>query len=133
MHFQELMNRLGVELRLPPPAPDPQGACALSLDGMTLSFYPDADDAVTLMCPLGQVDIGDLDTQESLLAGNLFPDGVGGSAVGLDAQGQAWLSQRFHPGQLAFPRFLASLERFANLAECWRQCLETRTMPRFTH
>jgi hypothetical protein len=133
MRFHEFMSRLGVELRLPGLSPDAQGACAVRLDGMTLSFYGDPDEAFTLMCRLGSVDAGDLAAQEALLAGNLFSDGAGGSVLGIDAQWQVYLSQRFQPADLGFPRFLSSVERFADLAACWQQHLAARTLPQFTH
>lgn len=123
MQFQDFMSRLALELGLPALQPDASGACAVRLDGMTLSFYPDADDVFTAMCPLGRVDAGDLATQESLLAGNFFADGVGGSVLSLAWDGRAYLTQRFESGGLGVHQFLSDVEHFTNRAEAWRHTL----------
>ncbi|MEJ7932072.1 type III secretion system chaperone [Ramlibacter sp. AN1015] len=133
MQFHQLMQRLGVELRVPELAPNEQGACAIRLEGMTLSFYEDPDQAFSVLCPLGAVAADHREMHEALLAGNLFADGIGGSALALDGEGNAWLSQRFHPADLSFPRFLAALDRFANLADYWKERVATGTVPTFVH
>lgn len=133
MQFQDFMNRLAVELALPGLAPNASGACALRLDDMTISFYPDGHDVFTAMCRLGQVDASDLATQEALLAGNFFADGVGGSALSLAWDGRAYLTQRFESAFLDAPAFLAAMQRFSNQAEAWQRELAGPAPSTATH
>ena len=121
MQFLDFMNRFAVELALPGLVPDASGACAVRLDEMTISFYPDAHDVFTAMCPLGRVDAGDLATQDALLAGNFFADGVGGSVLSLAWDGRAYLTQRFESAALDAPAFLAAMQRFSNQAKAWQR------------
>lgn len=133
MQFQDFMNRLALELNLPGLVPDASGACAVRLDDMTFSFYPDADGVFTVMCPLGRVDAGDLATQDALLAGNFFADGVGGSVLSLAWDGRAYLTQRFETATLDSPAFLAAMTRFSNQAEAWQRELAGRAPSSTTH
>lgn len=123
MHYHELMHRLGVELGLSNFGPDPEGACAIQREGLKVSFYEDPEDAFTAICPLGHIDLDDLDCQQALLCGNLFADGVGGGAIGVDSEGSAFLTQPFRAGELGFEEFLAALERFVGVATHWRKTL----------
>jgi hypothetical protein len=128
MQFHELMQRLGVELRLEL-VPDDNGACTVQLDDLKISFYADGGDAFTAICPLGAVDPADVATHEVLLRGNLFADGVGGSAIGTDDEGGVYLSQCFRAGELGFPQFITALERIANMADYWRAQLARAAQP----
>jgi hypothetical protein len=123
MQYSDLMHRLGVELGLADFAPDEQGACAIQRDGLKVSFYADPGDAFTVICPLGHIDLDDLESQQGLLRGNLFAHGIGGSAIGIDGEGGAYLTQPFRSGELSFQSFLATLERFVALAGRWRTIL----------
>ncbi len=140
MHYPDLIRRFGVELNLPALAPDASGACAVQLDALTVSFFADAADAdgigeptFTALCPLGALDSADVDTQEILLRGNMFSASAGGSAIGMARQGQVYLSQRFQPQRLSFAVFFTAMERFANVAEYWRDNLATGEMPVLAH
>lgn len=126
MQFHELMQRLGVELNIEL-KPDEQGACALQLDDMTVSFYADEGHAFTAICPLGAVEPDDGDTLQEFLQANLFADGVGGSAICMDDEGGVYLSQCFDAADTAIDEFIRALERFAATAEHWRRQLATET------
>lgn len=119
MQFHELMQRLGVELDIEL-KPDEQGACAIQLDDLKVSFYADEGDAFSALCPLGAANLNDADTLEELLRANLFADGVGGAAICSDDEGGVYLSQCFDAGDWAIDEFVRTLERFAATAEHWR-------------
>ncbi len=119
MTFTELMRRLGHELCLDDFQPDAQGAYAIQRAGLKISFYADPDECFTAICPLGHIDIDDVQGLEALLQGNLFADGVGGSAIGIDAEGAAYLTQSFNATELGYAEFLAALERFVGTAAHW--------------
>lgn len=123
MHYPDLMHRLGLELGLSGFGPDEEGACAIQRDGLKVTFYEDPDDAFTAICPLGRIDLDDLDCQQALLRGNLFADGVGGHAIGIDSEGGAYLTQPFYASETGFAEFLAALERFVAVATHWRKTL----------
>jgi hypothetical protein len=120
MHFTELVTQLGVHLRLPDLAPDANGNCAVRLDEGVYSFYPEADgQSFTVRTRLGQIDPQDEDALRRILGGNLFEDGVGGSALGVDARGVVYLTQHMTLAGLSFPRFVEIFGRFVGTAEHW--------------
>ncbi len=120
MHFTELITQLGLHLRLAALAPDADGNCAVRLDELVYSFYPAQDgQAFTVRTRVGQVDPRDEDVLRKLLCGNLFEDGVGGSALGVDARGVVYLTQRMENSALSFPRFIEVFGRFVGTAEHW--------------
>lgn len=123
MLYPDLMHRLGLELNLAGFGPDEEGACAIQREGLKVSFYADPDDAFTAICPLGRIDLDDLECQQALLRANLFADGVGGHAIGIDSEGGAYLTQPFYARELGFAEFLAALERFVAVATHWRKAL----------
>lgn len=129
MQFHELMQRLGVELGLGGLQPDASGACAVRLDDVTVRFLDVFDDAFTCQSRLGRIDDHDTLAQESLLRGNLFADGVGGSALALDAEGAVYLTQRLRIERLAFPAFIACLDRFVSVADYWSRYLAAGRLP----
>lgn len=133
MHFPALMQRLGVELSVPGLTPDATGACAIALDDLKVSFFAgdaaDRDDAFMALCKIGALDPDDQDTLEILLRGNMVSVSAGGSAIAMGGDGEVYISQRFQSQQLSFPQFFSSLERFANVAEYWRDNLATGEMP----
>lgn len=120
MQFPELIANLGAHLRLPDFAPSPGGPCAVKLDALVYSFYPDeADGSLIVRSTLGRIDVGDESTLRALLAGNLHREGVAGSALGVDADGSVFLTQAVACAELAFPAFVRSFERFVGMAEHW--------------
>lgn len=125
MRFQDIMQRLAVELSLDELLPNEQGACAIDVDGLQLSFYPDPDGGFTLLCPLAPLDLADLAAQEALLEANLFRDGVGACALAMDETGRVYLSQRFAQADGPVHTFFSALERFAAQADHWRRVLSS--------
>jgi hypothetical protein len=120
MHFIELVTQLGAHLRLADLSPDANGNCALRLDGLVYSFYPAQDgQSLTVRTRVGQIDPQDESVLRKILGGNLFEDGVGGSALGADAAGGVYLTQRMRLSTLTFPRFIESFGRFVGTAEHW--------------
>jgi len=125
MQFNDLIANLGAHLRLPDFAPSRDGACAVKLDALVYSFYPDDADAFVVRSTLGRIDIDDEDALRALLAGNLHREGVAGSALGVDADGKVFLTQTVECADLAFPAFVLSFERFVGMAEHWAAHLKT--------
>ncbi len=123
MHFPDLMRRLGAELGLPDFAPDAEGACALQRGILKVSFYADPDDCFTAICPLGPINVDNDKELQALLRGNLFADGVGGTAIGIDGEGCAYLTQSFRATDLGFNEFKAALERYVAAATHLRQVI----------
>lgn len=120
MQFKELITNLAAHLRLPNLAPSRDGPCAVQLDELTYSFYPDdADGAFIVRTALGHIDASDEASFRALLAGNLFREGVAGSALGADAEGGVYLTQRVECADLSFPSFVQAFERFVGMAEHW--------------
>jgi len=120
MHFTELITQLGVHLRLAALAPDADGNCAVRLDELVYSFYlHDDGQSFTVRSTLGQIDPQDEDALRKVLGGNLFEDGVGGSALGVDARGAVFLTQHMTLPSLSFPRFIEIFGRFVGTAEHW--------------
>jgi len=126
MQFHDLIANLAAHLRLPDLAPSRDGPCAVKLDALVYSFYPDdADGTFIVRSTLGRIDVDDEDALRALLAGNLYREGVAGSALGVDAEGTVYLTQTIDCADLAFPAFVQSFERFVGMAEQWAAQLQT--------
>ncbi len=131
MLFQDIVNFLGRELHLPDLALDEEGAFAVQLDDVIVSFVPEPQSTHFLMrAQLGTIGLADDKGLADLLAGNFFPDGVGGANLGVNDEGHVLLTQQLALGSLAFPWLLGALERFVNLAELWQNRLNaSRVFP----
>ncbi|MES2481994.1 MAG: type III secretion system chaperone [Pseudomonadota bacterium] len=126
MHFNDLIANLGAHLRLPDFVPSRDGTCAVKLDALVYSFYPDeADGSFIVRSMLGRIDVGDEGALRAVLAGNLHREGVAGSALGVDADGAVFLTQAVACAELAFPAFVQSFARFVGMAEHWADHLKT--------
>ncbi len=127
MHLLEVIRQLSVALDLPDLAPDADGACALRVGELVLVLVPrPGGEAFVARARLGRIDAADFQpVLTRLLAANLFADGVGGPALGLDGQATVYLTQHFRHGTFGFPALLEALERFvAHARHCQAQLVE---------
>jgi hypothetical protein len=126
MQFNDLIANLAGQLRLPQLARQGGGPCAVKLDELVYSFYPDdGGESFIVRSTLGRIDVDDEHALRALLGGNLHREGVAGSALGVDAQGAVFLTQTVACADLAFPDFVQSFERFVGMAEHWAAHLKT--------
>ncbi len=129
MRFNDLIANLGAHLRLTDLAPRHDGPCAVQLDDLIYSFYPDdSDGSFIVRSTLGRIDVDDEDAFRALLAGNLHREGVAGSALGVDAGGAVFLTQTVECADLAFPSFVQGFERFVGIAEHWAARLKLASL-----
>lgn len=120
MQFNDVIANLAAQLRLPELAREGGGPCAVKLDELVYSFYPDdGGESFIVRSTLGRIDLDDEHALRAVLAGNLHREGVAGSALGVDAQGAVFLTQAVACADLAFPDFVRSFERFVGMAEHW--------------
>lgn len=115
MQFFELIERVGIQLHLPDLIPNPNGVCAIRVDGMVITFrHEPAMCAFTLSTRVGRVDLGDASTLASLAAADL-----GGPTLEWNLAGEVTLRQRFFLPALEFRLFFRALQRFVDQAEAW--------------
>ena len=119
MLFDELVNQLAADLRLAPFPRGADGSCAMRLDALVYSFHPDRAGTFLVRSRLGSIAPSDGAWLARLLEGNLFDDGVGGPALGVDVRGEVFLTQHFDAGTLTFARFMDRLKRFVDTGEHW--------------
>lgn len=118
MRLSDAIARLACALNLPALVPTADGACAFSVQGVSVSLIPRAG-AAAFICRahLGTLARGRLESQlPPLLAANLLALGVGGAVIGVDAQARVFLTQHFQEGGLEFAVLLRWLERFVQRA-----------------
>lgn len=125
MPFDRFIAELASQLRLPDLAVNDGGACALQFGeiGVSLVERP-GEDAFIARSHLGRLDPANIDPAlERLLAACMFSDGASGAAVGVDAQGDLFLTQHFREDGLSAASFVAWLERFVRHAQACRRRL----------
>lgn len=119
MLFDELVNQLAADLRLAPFPRGADGSCAMRLDDLIYSFHPQGEGRFLVRSRLGYIACDDGSWLARLLEGNLFDDGVGGPALGVDVRGEVFLTQQFDAATLSFARFMERLKRFVDTGEHW--------------
>ena len=121
MTVNEFIQFLGAKLQLKNFDPDAEGIFSIRADTIKVRFVPDASGlALSARARLGHIETNDVQMQETLLTANLYGDGSGGSALGVDTAGHVWLSEHFECSEATQARFLQALERFINHAEYWQ-------------
>ncbi|HSW16961.1 MAG TPA: type III secretion system chaperone [Ramlibacter sp.] len=120
MLFEQVIANLAQELRLPDLRPDENGACALKLDDGVYAFNCEEDGAAFFVrTRVASISRSDDDAMAQLLAANFFVDGIGGYALGVDLNGDVFLTQRFLLEQFSFPQFLVEFARYVGASEYW--------------
>ncbi len=115
MQLSQVITHLGAVLRLPQLAADEGGACAFRAGGVDIRLEPRPrpEAAFVLRAFLGDVDVPDFaPLLERLLRADFFAGGVGGPALGLDAQAGLFLTQHFEEGRHSLVSIEAWLARF---------------------
>lgn len=114
MQFFEVIELLGLQLRLPQLVPGRNGVCAIRVDGMVFTFTHDPLAlSFEVSTPLGYANLNDPATCQWLEAGR----SAEGPRLRWDASGHTSLHQRFSLPALSFPFFFRALERFISEAE----------------
>lgn len=119
MLFDDLVNQLAADLRLAPFPRGADGSCAMRLDALMYSFHLEREGCFLVRSRLGRIACHDGTWLARLLEGNLFDDGVGGPALGVDVRGEVFLTQQFDLATLTFARFMDRLQRFVDTGEHW--------------
>lgn len=125
MSFDRFIAELASHLHLPDLSADGVGACALRFGEIGVSLIERPGEAAFIArSHLGRLDAALLDPAlEHLLAACMFNDGASGAAVGVDAQGELFLTQHFREDGLSVAGFAHWLERFVLHARACRRRL----------
>lgn len=119
MLFDDLMNQLAADLRIAPFPRAADGSCAMRLDALVYSLHPGEQGRFIVRSRVGAIPSDDGAWLARLLEGNLFDDGVGGPALGVDVRGEVFLTQAFDAATLTFNRFMERLKHFVDTGEYW--------------
>ncbi len=115
MQLPQAIAHLGAVLRLPQLEADEHGACAFRAGGVDIRLEPRPapESAFVMRAFLGEVDVPDFaPLLERLLRADFFAGGVGGPALGLDAQAGLFLTQHFEEGRCSLASLEAWVARF---------------------
>lgn len=128
MDLTHAIGPLAAHFGLDPLRPDAQGAIGLRFGQVTVGFRPDAQGAgLVMQSCLGSVAPRDEALLQALLAANLVPPSVLCGSLGLDAEGNAFLTLRLSGQDMDFPLLLRALGQFIGRARQWQAQLEGQT------
>jgi hypothetical protein len=128
MTFNDFIAQLALELKLPELVPDPDGSCAVVLDGVYVGLIPyDGGQAFTARAQIGNLRGHDFSAMAgALLAANRLTDDIGGSMLAMDAGADVYITQRFACDGQHFDHFAQALSRYVVRARHWQDRLGAR-------
>lgn len=118
MQMHDLVQRLGLELKIPDLVLPETGVCAFRLDDVTVTLNLHRHrEAFTLRSVVTQLnDWNFVESAMRLLAANLVTSPC---YFSVDANGAVYATQFFRLHTLSFARFMQALERFIDVVQRW--------------
>lgn len=129
MELKTLIERLGVELKLPELALNENGVCFLTFDGrLQVAVEAAPEPHIVFMygvlCPIPTE--GKDKLYETLMEGHLFGIGTRGGTFAASSQfGHIFLFKRFDLREISFEGFLREMESFVQAYDFWKKKIDT--------